>query len=118
LVLWDREEERVKQLTAIQSLELLSYLRTEEGWQEEGLVVGSPAKGLAIDAPRRAPEAVLVDAMELTAEIAERVLGLLEQSRGAGGVDEEAEKDQRRRLARAYVVLLELGEETGKKSRD
>jgi hypothetical protein len=119
LILWDHRVQQITKLSATQSLQILEYLRADDGWKQQGIIVGEPATRLVLDDPEREPEDVLIDQIGLRVSRVQELLELLEANEADLREIAEAEENERGRLlGKVYAHIIEIGRRNKEKVRD
>jgi hypothetical protein len=119
LVLWDHQAQQITQLSATQTLRILEYLRADDGWKQQGIIVGEPATRLVLDDPEREPEDVLIDQIGLRVSRVQELLELLEANEAdLREIAEAEEKERGRLLGKVYAHIIEIGRRNKEKVRD
>jgi hypothetical protein len=110
LVLWDHQAQQITQLSATQTLRILEYLRADDGWKQQGIIVGEPVTRLVPNDSEREPENVLVDQISLSPSRAQELFELLEANEAdLQEIAEAEEKERGRLLGKVYARIIEIG---------
>jgi hypothetical protein len=109
LILWNHEAELITRLTARQALQALDYPRTNDDWEQDGVVVGEPAIWLALDDRDEESKQILTSQFDLDGTQAREILGLLESKEsGLQQMAEAEEQEEARKLSQVYSYLISL----------
>lgn len=118
LLLWDHATRTITRISATYTLSILNQLRTTSEWKERGLIVGQPAMRIWLNHPEREAERVLSNGMELSPARSQVVFELLETHEAElQKLRDSEQEERRRRIARAYDLILNFGHDHGQKGK-
>ena len=78
IIVWQEETQHIR-LSAMQAMQLLDDLRTDDEWADEGITIGQPIIRIPLKGLEPKPELVLHNPIHLSPRQAESLLRLLEK---------------------------------------
>lgn len=112
LLLWDHGAQTVTHLSAAQAVDLREFLRTEEAWKREGIVLGENSTKLKPNDPEWEPQTCLLNKIQLSPAQVRKLFEVLAREEAELRRMSEFEKaEKERRRGRVYSLLLDLARE-------